>query len=256
MNIIIVAKVVFATKTATNQKLDVFIKDDSLHLVYELYGPQAETREHSEKVIKLSSLKQGQLYAMVRFWDGWILTEYQCGMTDAVFGINHINQAAILAVTSKGLVVFPNIPTPDAPNVKYIAGDATFWKSLIEIDPDFEKEELIQRSKYVVGASLNSHTSIASLEAQVDLLTRLVLNALPKDTKLYEECSSIDSKHSVLNIKDMPDILDTIISTKSKIRELQKYRKTLIEGTNSPLDFSINSAIGSLIKVENINGNN
>lgn len=92
-------------------------------------------------------------------------------------------------------------------------------------------EELQKRvsKKYKMVKHLDCYASISYLEAQVDILTRILLNTLDKDSEYYNVLKKADEK-SVLNIKPSDDLINEFIEQKSKVRKYQEQYYEVLNG--------------------------
>lgn len=231
MNITIIGRVRYVSPTSSYKKLEVTYEEpNGLRIVHTVYDPTtSEPREIYDAIYPIDQFKVGQMYALVRFWDAWTLVDYQVGMSDGVFNTTDANHAATMAMTNKGLVVFPHIPVPDGLNVTYIPGSRGFWVELKELDPDFIQEEVKQRTKAEIAVKVGAHSSIAALEAQVDLLTRTVIELLKTGTSsTLDGYYPVDEEFSLLNLKSSEDLIKSIKNNKHRIRFLQDRRQQQI----------------------------
>ena len=74
---------------------------------------------------------------------------------------------------------------------------------------------------------LDPYKSIAYLEVQVDILTRILLATLPEDSK-YSKVLKAADEQSILDIKPEDALLEEITDGKARVRELQqKYYEVI-----------------------------
>lgn len=78
------------------------------------------------------------------------------------------------------------------------------------------------RLKSAMLGEVDQRDSVSYLEAQVDILTRLVLELHKDDTRPLTEILRKADEHSVLNIKDEDSLIKEFINKKSWVRTVQK----------------------------------
>lgn len=83
--------------------------------------------------------------------------------------------------------------------------------------------------KYQLLKKMDCYRTVAYLEAQVDILTRIILASLPADSEYREALEAADA-HSVLQIKPSDALLVEFNTNKSKVRKFQEeYYEVLHE---------------------------
>lgn len=78
------------------------------------------------------------------------------------------------------------------------------------------------RLKSAMLGEVDQRDSVSYLEAQVDILTRLVLELHKDDTRPLTEILRKADEHSVLNIKDEDSLMKEFINKKAWVRTVQK----------------------------------
>ena len=225
MKIEIIARVIFVAPEMSNNKLVVRKTDDGdIRIKYEVYDPQGSVRNSYNEKFPTELLVPGKMYALVEFWDGYTLIEHRPGTYDGIYGAHSNSHKATFAVAENKLIVFTNTPVEDGKNVTFIGGAEKFWSAVKEADAKFIGFEAKARTKAEVAALLDPHASIAAIEAQVDLLTRLVLStfgtASPEVNALRDAVGDVN----LTTMKTDADLLADIRSRKALVREMQAKR--------------------------------
>lgn len=231
MNVFMIGRVRFVDPKSSHHCLTVENLADRFAIKYELFDGEGNVRDSFQACYThAAGLEIGKMYALVRFWNHWTLADYQCGMTDGVYGSTPQNHVATFVMTKKGLVVFPNAPVPDNGSVVYVDSNAGFWAELQAIDPSFADEEIKQRSKAEIATKIGAHNSIAALEAQVDLLSRIVIQFVEtgRSDLLADYKRILDEPYSLVDLKGKDATLEQARFTKHRVRRLQKVRQELV----------------------------
>lgn len=94
--------------------------------------------------------------------------------------------------------------------------------NLARRDPEIGKLIRKSRLKCDMLGVVDQRDSVSYLEAQVDILTRLVLELHQGDTRPLTEILRKADEHSVLNIKDEDALVNEFVSKKAWVRTVQK----------------------------------
>lgn len=112
-------------------------------------------------------------------------------------------------------------------NVVMIA-DKTASGNLKEACAWFKARFDKSQKKYGLIKELDPYKSIAYLEVQVDILTRILLDTLPDDSKYSKIIKAADAQ-SILDIKPEEALLKEITDGKARVRELQRKYYEVIQ---------------------------
>ena len=199
-------------------------EDKDIRVRYEVYDPQGAVRNAYDELFPDDLLVPGKMYALVEFWDGYTLIEHRPGTYDGIYGAHSNSHKATFAVAKNKLIVFTNTPVSDAPNVTFIGGAQKFWSAVKEADAKFIGFEAKARTKAEIAALLDPHASIAAIEAQVDLLTRLVLSTFGTGSPEINALRDAVGDVNLTTLKSDEDLLADIRSRKALVREMQMKR--------------------------------
>lgn len=225
MKIEIIARVIFVAPEVSNNKLVVRKTDDGdIRIKYEVYGPQGNVRNSYSEKFPAELLVPGTMYALVEFWDGYTLIEHRPGTYDGIYGAHSSSHKATFVVAGSKLIVFTNTPVEDGNNVTFIGGETKFWSVVKEADAKFIGFEEKARTKSEIAALLDPHASIAALEAQVDMLTRLVLSTFGTGSPEINALRDAVGDVNLTTMKTDADLLADIRTRKALVREMQAKR--------------------------------
>lgn len=224
MNIEIIARVIYVAPEVSHNQLFVTQEGGDIRIKYEVYDPSGAVRNAYDELFPAEWLVPGTLYALVEFWDGYTIIEHRAGTYDGIYGAHNNSHKATFAVASDAFVVFTNTPVADGPNVDFIAGAAKFWEVLRTKDVAFAKFEQNERTKAELAATLDANASVAVLEAQVDLLTKLVLSQFGTGNPAIEAMRAAIGDTSLLTLKTDEELLADITARKARVRSLQAKR--------------------------------
>lgn len=225
MKIEIIARVIYVAPELSHNKLDVKHNEDGEIVVeYVVYDPSGSERNAYREAISADMLIPGKMYALVEFWDGYTLIEHRAGTYDGIFGAHRSDHKATFAVSDDTLMVLTNTPVNDAPNVTFVAGAEKFWTRIKELDKSFIQYEARERGKAEIAAKLDANASIAAVEAQLDVLSSLVIRLCGLsgvDASAYRDAIG---DTSLLNLKSEDEILTDVRNRKALVRKLQSSR--------------------------------
>ena len=128
-----------------------------------------------------------------------------------------------------GVFVILSFACPDVTGCENIimTPDKTASQHLKEACAWFKDRFDKSRKKYGLVKELDPYKSIAYLEVQVDILTRILLATLPEDSK-YSKVLKAADEQSILDIKPEDALLEEITDGKARVRELQqKYYEVI-----------------------------
>lgn len=94
--------------------------------------------------------------------------------------------------------------------------------NLVRRDVQAQHHLNLVRLKSAMLGEVDQRDSVSYLEAQVDILTRLVLELHKDDTRPLTEILRKADEHSVLNIKDEDSLINEFIKKKAWVRTVQK----------------------------------
>jgi hypothetical protein len=104
-------------------------------------------------------------------------------------------------------------------------------KAVCTLYPEYEKEENKVQRRYRIIDSLNANMSLAVIDAQLEIVTELLmavvknnLDKLDNESKaLYEILEKTFEQNNLLNIKSIQSIQSEILDNKARIRKIQEY---------------------------------
>ena len=115
-------------------------------------------------------------------------------------------------------------------NIKIDKGE-TLSHKLCEVSEFYKSNQEAIDKKYSMLKEVDIYKSVAYLEAQVDVLTRIVLDLITPDNSLYFLIKKADDQ-SVLNIKPEVDIAKEFDESKANLRKQQEVYYTVLHGDN------------------------
>lgn len=224
MNIEIIARVIYVAPEVSHNQLFVTQEGNDIRVKYEVYDPTGLVRNAYDDLFPAEWLVSGKLYALVEFWDGYTIIEHRAGTYDGIYGAHGSTHKATFAVAGDTFVVFTNTPVALASNVDFISGHAKFWETLRAKDVAYAKFEQNEKTKAELTAVLDANASIAALEAQVDLLSKLVFSLFGTNNPAVEALRTAIGDTSLLTLKSDDELIADVAARKSKVRSLQAKR--------------------------------
>jgi len=233
----------------TNKLFVGALDDGKITIRYDSYHMEGKdiVIDHSYQASDLRSMFAAEsgvkLFALVRVWDTFEIIEYTKGLNDGPFSSVLENHVATFMVGKEGSIgITSHVPTHcDQAVIEMMEdGSKSMWDRLFEMNPDFILDQVRERTKAVVMTKLNGHASIAAIESQVDILSKIVFELVDqlkaKQSPLAKSFREKIEQYSILNIKDGEDVLSDIGARKSRVRELQVRRGEIIEDFKRGLD--------------------
>lgn len=177
-----------------------------------------------------------KLFALVRVWDSFEIIEYTKGLNDGPFSSVLENHIATFIIGKDGSIGIVSHVPAHCENGKIEMmedGSRSMWDRLIQMNPNFGIDQIREKTKAVVMTKLNAHASIAALESQVDILSKIVFDLIDelkaKPSPLAAEFRQTVEQTSILNIKGSAEVLQDIGLRKARVRELQERRDLIVE---------------------------
>lgn len=200
---------------------------EGVELQYIIYDP-SNSKEllNYTKFIRYNMLEPNTFLYITKFWDSYTLVESK-PLEDyfGIYGSDNPNIIAYLFPIENNLFIITNKPVAIGGNVRYGEGHESFIARIGEKYPQYLQYLLDKKYRAEVSISLDSNTSIAALESQLDLLTELVLNTLDQEDPRVKELQEFLLPASLTTLKSREKLLNTVINRKAKVRALQAARE-------------------------------
>jgi len=234
MKIEIFARVIYVAPEVSNNELEIKKNNDGDIIVkYTVYDPTGAERIVYREKFPEEFLVPGTMYALVEFWDGYTIIEHRPGTYDGIFGAHSMTHKATFAVATNKFIVFTNTPIRDGNNVTFVGGSERFWAAVKKSDVAFAKFEARARTKSEIAAQLDPHASIAALEAQVDILCKIVLATFGPGAADANALKDAIGDTSLLTLKSDAEVLADIRKRKALVREKQARRAATLASTDA-----------------------
>lgn len=217
MNIKIIARVVFTTPEHSHNKLVVTDTAEGPRVKYEVYAPDGAVRNAFDGLIPAEFLLPGTLFALVEFWDGYTLIPHRPGTYDGIYGAHSMTHKATFAVAGQNLLVLTNTPVDNGPDVTFIGGAESFWKTAVELYPQFENVAERAREVNKVSALVNPHLYMQALECQLDIVTEILKVALAADPTMQNLVNTLQGLKRD-NADTLADLLAELKGAKANLR--------------------------------------
>jgi len=228
MNIEIFARVIYVAPEVSHNRLSVTLQDGKPFVEYVLFDPSGVERNTFRKPFPEEFLRPGTMTALVEFWDGYAIIEHRHDTYEGVFGAHSMSHKATFVATEDSLYVLTNTPVPLGDNVRFGHGSESFFASIRRDYPAFVEIEVDNRTKAEVAAQLDSNASVGALEAQVDLLTEIVLSLLPPDDNEAQKLRKIMNDAGLQTLKTKQELRDEMRERKLLVRMKQLERRAKV----------------------------
>lgn len=195
-------------------------------------------REYAGKILSLQLINEEEIFApqintMYEFVDF-----YSNKKNNIMIATNDVINIARIAINNdlSNITIFLDKRLSDAPSIDCdvahaiieLPSDTLRSKTsfLIEHDEFFKEKYFDYKHKSKLIGHVDYYNSIAYSEAQIDLLTRILLSALdelqlPEDIEELRKLLVVANDNSVLDIKSMDSVLAEFTTHKSNMRKLQ-----------------------------------
>lgn len=228
MNIEIFARVIYLDPAVSHHRLTVSLQDGKPFIEYVLFDPTGVERNSYRKPFPEEFLRPGAMTALVEFWDGYAIVEHRHDTYEGVFGAHSMSHKATFVATEDSLFVLTNTPVPRADNVRFGHGSESFFAAIRAAYPVFVGIEVDNRTKAEVAAQLDANASVGALEAQVDLLTEIVLGLLPEGDTEARKLRRIMEDAGLQTLKTKQELRDEMRERKLLVRMKQLERRTKV----------------------------